>query len=271
MIITKMNDLVIISVAVLPAFLLWLYVWKKDQKKEPKSLLLKATLYGVFICFPVSLVEMVIESILFSPEGGPTTLLGTTADAFMVAAIPEESFKLLALWLVLRKNPYFDEHFDGIIYAVCVGLGFAAVENILYLFDNMDDWLSVAFMRSLMAVPGHYAFAILMGYYYSRYHFIDHSRKTAALILVAPVIAHGTYDALLMTSMVDELLGLFCFIVTVFLVCSLYLYARKKIMSVIGTDSFLGGRVLKFNTPSPEEVGQDFEIEPNSDEVKSDK
>ena len=108
MIITKMNDLVIISVAVLPAFLLWLYVWKKDQKKEPKSLLLKATLYGVFICFPVSLVEMVIESILFSPEGGPTTLLGTTADAFLVAAIPEESFKLLALWLVLRKNPYFD-------------------------------------------------------------------------------------------------------------------------------------------------------------------
>ena len=255
-----MNDLFIISVAVLPAVLLWLYVWKKDQKKEPMPMLLKATLYGVFICFPIALVEMDIESILFSPDG-PSTLLGTTADAFLVAAIPEESFKLLALWLVLRKNPYFDEHFDGIVYAVCVGLGFAAVENILYLYDDMDDWLSIAFMRSLMAVPGHYAFAILMGYYYSRYHFIDHSRKAAAMILVAPVLAHGMYDALLMTSMVDELLGVFCFIVTVFLVCALHLHARKKIMSMIATDKFWGGGGFKLTTPSQEEINQDFDEE----------
>ena len=225
----------IFIVAVLPAAFLWWYIWKQDKKKEPTKWLAKATGYGALVIFPVALAEMVISSVLFYPEGSPSTLFGTTATAFLVAAVPEETFKLLALWLVLRRNPYFDEHFDGIVYAVCVGLGFAAIENVGYLFSNIDDWMSVAFLRSLMAVPGHYAFAILMGYYYSKYHFIDHSRKTAALIIVAPVLAHGLYDALLMTSMVDVALGGVCFIISVIMVSRLHVYARKKILSMIDT------------------------------------
>jgi len=255
-----MDVLFIIFAALLPAALLWLYIWRKDQKKEPFFWLAKATLYGVVICFPVSIVEMVIGNVLFYPDGNPTTVLGTTANAFLVAAIPEELFKFLALWLVLRKNPYFDEHFDGIVYAVCVGLGFAAFENVLYLFDNIEDWMSVAFVRSLMAVPGHYAFAILMGYYYSKYHFVDHSRKTAALIIVAPVLAHGLYDALLMTSMVNVVLGGICFIITIVLVCKLHIYARKKITSMIDTDNYFGGGVFSLATPSPAKIEEDYEI-----------
>ena len=132
--------LIILAAAILPALLLWGYIWKKDQKKEPTKWLVKATFYGVLICFPVAFVESMISSVLFD-SGGPSTIIGTTADAFMVAAIPEETFKLLALRWVLKKNPYFDEHFDGIVYAVCVGLGFAGLENIFYLFDNAEDWL----------------------------------------------------------------------------------------------------------------------------------
>ena len=228
--------IIIIIVALLPAVLLWGYIWKSDEKKEPTSWLAKATRYGVFICFPVALVEWLINSILFYPDGNPTTLLGTTAEAFFVAAIPEESFKLLALWFVLRKNPYFDEHFDGIVYAVCVGLGFATLENLLYLFGNMENWVSVAILRSLLTVPGHYAFAILMGYYYSKYHFVDYSRKTAAMIIVAPVLVHGLYDALLMTSGINETLGGVCFIIVIVLTCKLHKYARKKVLAMIDAD-----------------------------------
>ena len=255
-----MDVLFILFAALLPAVLLWTYIWRKDQKKEPISWLAKATIYGIIICFPVAIVEMLIGTLLFYPDGNPTTVLGTTANAFLVAAIPEEFFKFLALWLVLRKNPYFDEHFDGIVYAVCVGLGFAAFENVLYLFDNIENWMSVAFVRSLMAVPGHYAFAILMGYYYSKHHFVDHSRKTAALIIVAPVLAHGLYDALLMTSMVNVVLGGICFIITIVLVCKLHVYARKKIASMIDTDNYFGGGVFSLATPSPTEVSEDYEI-----------
>ena len=230
-----MEFLIIIAAALLPAVLLWGYIWKMDRKKEPTSLLIKATCYGVLICLPVAMVESMISGVLFG-EGGPTTLFGTTVDAFMVAAIPEEAFKLFALHRILKNNPYFDEHFDGIVYAVCVGLGFAGLENILYLFDNADDWLSVAFLRSLMAVPGHYAFAVLMGYYYSVYHFVNRSRRTWAMILVAPVLAHGLYDALLMSASVNAALGGICFCGAVYLTYRLHIYARKKVLAMVNTD-----------------------------------
>lgn len=230
-----MEFLIIIAAALLPAILLWGYIWKMDRKKEPTSLLIKATCYGVLICLPVAMVESMISEVLFG-EGGPTTLFGTTVDAFMVAAIPEEAFKLFALHRILKNNPYFDEHFDGIVYAVCVGLGFAGLENILYLFDNADDWLSVAFLRSLMAVPGHYAFAVLMGYYYSVYHFVNRSRRTRAMILVAPVLAHGLYDALLMSASVNAALGGICFCGAVYLTYRLHIYARKKVLAMVNND-----------------------------------
>lgn len=230
-----MEFLIIIAAALLPAILFWGYIWKMDRKKEPTSLLIKATCYGVLICLPVAMVESMISGVLFG-EGGPTTLFGTTVDAFMVAAIPEEAFKLFALHRILKNNPYFDEHFDGIVYAVCVGLGFAGLENILYLFDNADDWLSVAFLRSLMAVPGHYAFAVLMGYYYSVYHFVNRSRRTRAMILVAPVLAHGLYDALLMSATVNAALGGICFCGAVYLTYRLHIYARKKVLAMVNND-----------------------------------
>ena len=137
-----------------------------DTHKEPTYMLLKAVTWGIGIIISVVVVESMMKQILFGENGSPTTLVDTTAMAFLVAAIPEEGFKLLALWMVLKKNPFFDEHFDGIVYAVCVGLGFAAVENISYVFSH-EDWASVAITRALLAVPGHYAFAVLMGYYYS--------------------------------------------------------------------------------------------------------
>lgn len=230
-----MEFLIIIAAALLPAILFWGYIWKMDRKKEPTSLLIKATCYGVLICLPVAMVESMISGVLFG-EGGPTTLFGTTVDAFMVAAIPEEAFKLFALHRILKNNPYFDEHFDGIVYAVCVGLGFAGLENILYLFDNADDWMSVAFLRSLMAVPGHYAFAVLMGYYYSVYHFVNRSRRTRAMILVAPVLAHGLYDALLMSASVNAALGGICFCGAVYLTYRLHIYARKKVLAMVNND-----------------------------------
>ena len=83
-----MEFLIILIVALLPAALLWWYIWKKDQKKEPTKWLVKATCYGVLICIPVAILELLISTILFYPDGNPTTLIGTTANAFLVAAIP---------------------------------------------------------------------------------------------------------------------------------------------------------------------------------------
>lgn len=227
--------LTILTFALLPAILLWLYIWQKDPHKEPTWLLIKATLFGVGICIPVSFVEIGIETLLFGPGGAPSDIFGTGAMAFLVAALPEEAFKLFALWLVLRKNPYFDEHFDGIVYAVCVGLGFAAFENVFYVI-NEENWLAVAIARSLLAVPGHYAFAILMGYYYSLYHFVDKSPKTAACILLAPVLLHGIYDTLAMSSMVNPYIGGLGFIILVYFCVKMHKLARTRVLAMIAKD-----------------------------------
>lgn len=98
----------------------------------------------------------------------------------------------------LRKNRYFDEKMDGIVYAVCVSLGFAALENIMYLFSNVETFLSVGIARAIFAVPGHFCFGILMGYYYSFAKFYPKApEKNKVLILVAPIIVHGLYDSIL--------------------------------------------------------------------------
>lgn len=230
-----MNILILLSAALLPAILLWTYIWKQDAQPEPTNRLVKAVLYGVGIGIPVALLEMVIERVLFG--GDPTTLFGTTVQAFFVAALPEESFKLLALWLVLRKNPYFDEHFDGIVYAVCVGLGFAALENVLYVVGAEENWFSVAVTRALLAVPGHYAFAVLMGYYYSVYHFVDRSSRTAACILLVPVVAHGVYDALALSSTVNPYLGGISSIVLIYFCIKMHKSAKSKVLALIERDS----------------------------------
>ena len=124
-------------------------------------------------------------------------------NAFFMAAIPEEVAKLVMLWLLLRNNPYFDEHFDGIVYAVCI-----AIENVLYLFDNYESWISVGIARALFAVPGHFLDAVIMGFYYSLWHFrILRNWQTCALILVGPILAHGIYDSIVFSMNIDDSLS----------------------------------------------------------------
>lgn len=185
----------------LPVAIALFIIYRKDNKQpEPPGKLFKAFFYGI-ISAPLSflLSDPFTEMGLSNDQS--TTVLGQIANAFFGAAIPEEFFKLLMLWLAVRKNPYFDEHLDGIVYAVCVGMGFAAIENVMYLFDNYDEWVSVGIGRAFFSIPGHFFFAILMGYFYSLAHFC-HSffkkNKYMMLAFVAPVLAHGIYDSLLM-------------------------------------------------------------------------
>ena len=223
-----MEMVLMLTAALLPAILLGIYIWRRDPQPEPVRWILWAFFAGVGLCLPVAFAENFISGLLFA-GGEPTTLFGTTVQAFFVAAIPEEAAKLLALWLVLRKCPYFDEHFDGIVYAAFVGLGFAAIENVFYVLGSGEGWASVAIMRALLAVPGHYAFAIIMGYYYSKYHFFDRSTKTAVKVLLIPVLAHGVYDSIAMSGSVDPVAGGLSFFVLVWFCIKLQKQARRRI------------------------------------------
>lgn len=197
--------LVILAALAPVAVLLWQILRRDAANPEPPRMLAKAFLYGM-ISTAVTFVLLPFTEAL-----GDLIVLNDTAlsvafkQAFFSAALPEEGAKLLMLWLLLRNNPYFDERFDGIVYAVCVGMGFAAVENVLYLFNNYDSWLSVGIARALFAVPGHFFDAVIMGYYYSHYHFgTRRNPATKVLILAAPVVAHGIYDGILFSYSIDD-------------------------------------------------------------------
>lgn len=187
--------ILVIITALIPVLILGWWIYKKDSlRPEPLNMLYKAFLYGVGSTF----VTLVITSFL-NMAGlmvyDVGTYKGAVSTALFAAALPEECAKLLMLWLFLRNNPYYDEYLDGIVYAACVGLGFAATENVLYLLQS-TDWVGTGIMRGLTAVPAHFAIACAMGYFYSKRHFGDRTTLTAACILGVPVIIHWVYDAL---------------------------------------------------------------------------
>ena len=223
-------SILILLTALLPVAILVFYIYRKDKTlPEPTGQLVKAFFYGVisapssfFISIPLGMIGLYLVE--------DTTVLGSVSSAFFGAAIPEESAKLFVLWLVLRKNPFFDEKMDGIVYAVCVSLGFAAFENILYLFSDTESFLSIGIVRAIFAVPGHFCFGILMGYYYSIAKFYPKSSiKNKILVLLAPIIAHGLYDSILFVMNVTPIISGLLLIVFLVFCHIMWKYSSQRI------------------------------------------
>ena len=226
---------IVFIAAILPAIVLIVHIYNRDKwQKEPPRQLFKAFVYGVGSAMIVLLLPA-FGMVATSPG---TDISAQIGNAFSSAAVPEELAKLFMLWLFLRKCKEFDEHMDAIVYSVCVGMGFAATENILYLFSNIDHWVATGIMRALISVPAHYFFAILMGYYYSLAHFRIGKNKTvdAIFALLIPVIAHGIFDAMLFVAAMNE--GMAGILTLVFLIGFFFLrkYASSRIDKIIESD-----------------------------------
>ncbi len=193
-----MTTLIILFAALLPVAVLVGYIlWKDRKSPEPAGQLAKAFGYGGGACLLSFCLSIPFGAIGLYPAE-MLTVADSVRTAFFAAAVPEEVAKFAVLWLLLRKNRHFDERLDGIVYAACVSLGFAALENLMYLIGEQEDFLAIGISRALFAVPGHCCFGILMGYFYSMAKFCPKGRNTSrAFILIAPILAHGLYDTLL--------------------------------------------------------------------------
>ncbi len=184
--------LLLLSLA--PVFIIAGYIYFRDKyEREPISLLLKSLFMGVIITLPVVLMESILSVFGFADS----TILNAFYNGFVVAAFSEELWKLAAVYLLVWRSPEFNERFDGIVYAVFVSLGFAAVENVLYV---MDGGAEVAMARAITAVPVHALFGVMMGYYLAIAKFSPQKRKgNLWKALFIPVLFHGFYDFILMT------------------------------------------------------------------------
>ena len=184
--------LLIISLA--PVLIIALYIyWRDKYEREPWRNLLLSLFIGAIITVPIIFVEGFTQSIGKNFEG----LYAAAYESFIVAGITEEFFKFVALLLLIWKNKNFNELFDGIVYAVFISLGFAAVENILYVYNG---GFQTGILRAFTAVPAHALFGISMGYFLGLAKFAKKKRYIQlVLALIVPILLHGGYDFILMS------------------------------------------------------------------------
>lgn len=211
---------VYILAAVLPAIILLRYIYKHDTvEKEPPGLLLTLLFMGVLAALCATVLEAIFQTVLglLVDPGSPVY---TILLAFLVVAVVEEGTKF---WLLKRRtwyHPAFNYRFDGIVYAVFVSLGFAAYENITYV---LRYGLSVALPRALLAVPGHAAFAVVMGAFYGRAKLregwgdLRESRRDLWTGYLFAVLLHGFYDTCAMIGTVISTVVFLVFVALMFL------------------------------------------------------
>lgn len=185
--------------AILPGVLLLAFIlWTDRKNSEPWKLIVKGVVCG-FISLGILRLFWRYLPDYFTWAGVQDTILEKIRCAFLYAAIPEETAKLIMLWVVVSRNTFYNEPRDGIVYAVCVGLGFATLENVGYV-SGYENWGKVAFARAILSVPAHYLCAVLMGYYYANARFwpsrgVRRFWQLVRIILI-PVLIHGTFDSM---------------------------------------------------------------------------
>lgn len=220
---------ILFFLAIIPVVVILTYIYLKDRNKEPWSLLIKLFFMGIASCFLVLLVSEVVFKIFpfMDKDTAYMTFFETMAYAFIGVALIEEFCKWLMTFTGAYKHKAYDEVYDGIVYSVYVSLGFACLENILYVF--MNNSVVVGISRALLAVPGHACDAVFMGYYlslakvYASQGKKNLEKKNLVLSVLVPTILHGIYDFCLFAN-IDLLL-----IVFLIFVIAMYIFAIKKI------------------------------------------
>ena len=173
--------------AVLPPLLIAFYIYKQDKfDKEPKELILKSFLFGCLSVFPIIILELIFNENLFS---------NYFIYMFCGVALVEEGMKYFFLKKYLFDKPDFNEPFDGIVYAVMVSLGFATIENLVYVFIYYpDQQISVAIQRMISAIPLHASCGVIMGYYVGLAKFNSNSMKFLFKGVFFATLLHAIYN-----------------------------------------------------------------------------
>ncbi|HHY73142.1 MAG TPA: intramembrane metalloprotease PrsW [Bacillus bacterium] len=182
--------LAIISSGIAPGLALLCYFYLKDKfEAEPIGMVVRTMIYGALLVFPIMFIQYA-----FSSEG---VFQSDWSNAYILSGLLEEFFKWFILYFTIFEHTEFNERYDGIVYGVAVSLGFATVENILYLIANGVEF---AFSRALLPVSSHALFGVIMGFYLGKAKFASGEKKKVwlAFSVFLPIFLHGTYDFIIL-------------------------------------------------------------------------
>jgi len=180
----------LLGLALAPGAAIILYIYLKDKhEREPLSLLFASFLYGILSTVVTLMISRPVNAFFILRD---QDLVHEFYEAFFKVALVEEFSKFLFVRFVLFPNKNFNEPFDGIVYAVMVSMGFATLENVMYVFAYGFE---TGILRMFTAVPAHATFGVLMGYFLGKAKF-SRTRRLFQMVaaLTSATFFHGAYD-----------------------------------------------------------------------------
>ena len=229
---------VVFLIAFLPTILLGKYIYEMDKvEKEPGGLLFKLFVGGVAAVFLTLILSDLFELVLPRFEIVHSHhLLSLFFYNFITVALLEELCKWLFLYVGSWKDKNFNCLFDGIVYGVFVSLGFATLENLLYVASYKHDYMALI-LRALLSVPSHVFFGVFMGYFYGMAKKFKNKKKKYSnyilLSMVVPVLLHGVFDFCLSG---NNWLYALAYVIFIFF---LYILSFKKIKDISAHDKYI--------------------------------
>lgn len=178
-----------LSLAIAPSLAFGVFIfWRDKFDREPIHLLIGCFFFGALACIPAALMEVLLDNWIQPARFG---LPGLFISAVVFVALIEEGWKFFFTQVFAYRKNAFNEPYDGITYAVMVSLGFATLENIIYV---LDGGVELALYRMVTAVPAHVSFGVVMGYFLGLAKFRNNSFWLKMAGLGSAVLLHGFYD-----------------------------------------------------------------------------
>jgi RsiW-degrading membrane proteinase PrsW (M82 family) len=198
MLLSEFVPAAIVASAIAPALLLLWLVVVADSRPEPPRVVWTAVILGALSAILAGLLELWLQHIPITND----PWLAVDVSALLFVGIPEETVKISIIAAIALRARDFDEPMDGVVYGAAVGLGFAAVENLLYVVGAGTNWETMAIIRGVLSVPFHGALGAIAGAYIARARFGGALRafsrwRRPRLFLSAwliPVVLHSLFD-----------------------------------------------------------------------------
>ena len=181
----------LLALAIAPGIAICLFIYFKDKyNKEPLGLLMLSFLLGMLAIIPAVIIQVMLTKPVEHAMGGGIFYIAVFS--LLIVAFSEEASKYLAVRFYAYRRKAFDDPFDGIVYSIMVGMGFATLENVGYVYEH---GFVTGITRMFLSVPAHATFAVLMGYHVGLAKFDPvNRRKYLFLAVFWPVFFHGTFD-----------------------------------------------------------------------------
>ena len=179
----------------MPSIVLVYFFSTQDRFPEPKKLIITTFILGILITIPAYFFNTYLSNYIYLNHFNNEYYY--VIDNFFVGPFVEEILKFLVVLFFCYRLSDFDEPMDGLVYGATAALGFAMMENFLYVYraDNfLTTWQDIAWTRAFLTAPMHAACGIFIGFSFSYYKFYNKNILFLFIGLLVAILFHHFYN-----------------------------------------------------------------------------